>query len=62
MPLFWLPGRLQHRPTQAGLSVPMLMTRAEAIPTISSISSSAWAMTGEAPMARRALAVLFMTT
>ena len=40
----------------------MLMTRAEAIPTISSISSSAWAMTGEAPSASRALAVLFMTT
>ncbi len=44
------------------LSVPMLTTRAEAIPTMSSTSSSAWAMTGEAPMARRALAVLFMTT
>jgi hypothetical protein len=29
---------------------------------MSAISSSAWAITGEAPSASRALAVLFMTT
>jgi len=44
------------------LKVPMLITRAAAIPTISSTSWSAWAMTGEAPMASRALAVEFITT
>jgi hypothetical protein len=44
------------------LSVPMLMTRAPANPAISSTSSTACAMTGDAPTARSALAVWFMTT
>jgi hypothetical protein len=48
--------------THSLLRVPMLSTKAEAMPTISTISSSAWAITGEAPMANSALAVLFMTT
>jgi len=48
--------------TQGRLRVPMLITRAEAMPTMSSTSSTAWAMTGEAPSARRALAVEFITT
>jgi len=48
--------------TQAGESVPMLMTRAEEIATNSSTSSLAWTMAGEAPKASSALAVLFITT
>ena len=44
------------------LSVPMLMTSDRAMAVISSTSSSAWAMTGDAPMASNALAVVFMTT
>jgi len=48
--------------THSLLRVPMLITRAEAMPTISAASSSAWAITGEAPMASSAFAVLFMTT
>ena len=47
---------------QSRLNVPMLMTRAPAMLTMSSTSSSAWAMTGEAPIASKALAELFMTT
>ena len=43
-------------------SVPMLRTRASAREAISSISSTAWAMTGEAPSASKALAVYCMTT
>ena len=48
--------------TQGPLRVPMLSTSAEAIPAISAISSWACAMTGEAPAASRALAVVFITT
>jgi hypothetical protein len=44
------------------LSVPMLRTSAEASPAISSTSSTAWAMTGDAPSASRALAVVFIAT
>ena len=47
---------------QAELRVPILITRAAEIATISAISSSAWAMIGEAPRASKALAVLFITT
>ena len=48
--------------TQGALSVPILRTRAADEPAISSTSSGAWAMTGEAPKASRALAVRFMAT
>jgi hypothetical protein len=48
--------------THAALSVPMLSTSAPAMPAISSTSSMAWAITGEAPTASSALAVVFMTT
>ena len=47
---------------QSSLRVPILITRAPAIPVMSSTSGRAWAMTGEAPMASNALAVMFMTT
>ncbi len=47
---------------QGSLKVPILITRAEAMFTMSSTSSGAWAMTGEAPTASKALAVRFMTT
>ena len=47
--------------TQCVLSVPMLITRAWAMRAMSSASSNAWAITGEAPSASRALAVVFMT-
>ena len=43
--------------SQVSVSVPMLSTRAPARATISSTSLSAWAITGEAPAARRTLAV-----
>ncbi len=43
-------------------SVPMLSTSAEAIPAISSTSSTACAITGSAPSASVAFAVSFMTT
>jgi len=43
-------------------SVPMLSTSALARPTISSTSSSAWAITGSAPSASVAFAVSFITT
>ena len=48
--------------TQRSESVPMLSTSASAIPTISSTSSSACAITGSAPIASVAFAVSFMTT
>ena len=48
--------------TQAGESVPMLITSAPAIATISSTSSRACAITGSAPSASVAFAVSFMTT
>ncbi len=48
--------------THSSVRVPMFSTRAPANATISSTSFSAWAITGEAPMASRALAVKFMTT
>ena len=47
---------------QGALRVPMLMTSDRAIAVISATSSSAWAITGEAPIASRAFAVVFMTT
>ena len=47
---------------QGALSVPMLMTSDCAMAAISPTSSSAWAMTGDAPSASSALAVVFMTT
>ena len=43
-------------------SVPILRTRAESMSVRSSSSSGAWAMSGEAWAARRALAVTFITT
>jgi len=43
--------------THWGVSVPIFRTRAPARKTISSTSSAACAMTGEAPQARRAFAV-----
>ena len=48
--------------TQGVLKVPILMTSARARLTISSTSSMACAITGNAPMARSALAVVFITT
>ena len=62
------PCRLAARPastiasTHSGESVPMLSTSAPATAAISSTSSRAWAITGEAPMARVMLAVSFITT
>jgi len=47
---------------QGGERVPMLRTTAPAMEAISSTSSTAWAITGEAPRASRALAVQFITT
>src|SRR5271157_745422 len=47
---------------QGALSVPILITSARAMAVISATSSSAWAMTGDAPSASSALAVTFMTT
>ena len=43
--------------TQGMVRVPMFSTKAPANDTISSTSSGAWAITGEAPQAKRAFAV-----
>ena len=48
--------------THWGVSVPMLSTKAPARETISSTSSWAWAITGEAPAAKSTLALKFITT
>jgi hypothetical protein len=48
--------------THGALKVPMLSTRLLATVTRSSTSSSAWAMSGDAPIASKAFAVLFITT
>ena len=48
--------------THGAESVPILMTRLDAMGTNSSTSSTAWTMAGEAPMASSALAVTFITT
>jgi hypothetical protein len=47
---------------QASSRVPMLRTRAEANPCISSCSCGAWDITGCAPSASVTLAVKFITT
>jgi len=43
--------------THSSVRVPIFNTRAPARQTISSTSFGAWAITGEAPIAKRALAV-----
>jgi hypothetical protein len=43
-------------------NVPILMTTAPEIAANSSSSSGSWAMTGDAPIARRTFAVQFITT
>ena len=48
--------------SQASSKVPIFSTRAPAMDVISSTSRGQCAMTGEAPMARSALAELFITT